>query len=587
MKKLLLSNVFKFLFLMLLTNNIINAQVTPTFSAISPICAGGTLLPLPTTSNNGITGTWTPALNNLTTTTYFFTPTAGQNANSTSLTITVDSVPPPTFTITQPTCSNQTGTIEITSPLGVGYTYSIDGFSFQNSTTFSNLPSSTYNVLVKNSLGCFSNIVFAVVNPAPNTPTIASFSALTNFVCAGTKGTLNFTGTPNSTVVYTDGTSNFSVFLDAFGNATIQTPNNLTSTTTFSLVSITSDDAFACSSTSFTFADVLIQISNGPTITEPTPSLTSICSGDPATTLSVNATGLGLTYVWKKGSSIVANSNSSSIAVASAPANTGFYSCTITDICGESVTSNQASLIINDAPIMIVAALGGAFCSGTTINLAIATTGTGLTYKWKRNGVDLPTTNPTATTSELVIVNAQTTDSGDYTCEAKSGTCSVISSIATITVTAIDYTLNLIGSTITSNQANATYQWIDCVNGNATMVGQNSQSFMPTTNGQYAVYIQFNNCVSTSECITIDFLEVDHFKNTSSIQLFPNPSASILNIQTQEKIIDIKIIDITGRTTNVSNYVNNKVDVSNLSSGMYFVTIKTENGLFKEKFIKQ
>lgn len=509
MKKLLLSNTFKLLFLILLTNNIINAQVIPTFPAVSPICSGGTLSPLPTTSNNVIVGSWAPALNNLLTTTYTFTPTAGQNANATTLTVTV--------------------------------------------------------------------------NPLP---TIASFSTSTNFVCTGTKGTMNFTGTPNSTVVYTDGTSTFSVLLNATGSATIQTPNNLNSATTFSLVSIT-NNLTSCSNTSlFSTVPVTIQISTLPVITAQ-PQTTTICEGSVDAVLSVIATGSSLTYVWKKGLSIVANSNSNTIVVPSNLSNTGIYTCTVTDACGQSVTSNQASLIINDAPIMIAAAMGGTFCSGTTINLAIATTGTGLTYKWKRNGVDLPTTNLTATTSELVIVNAQTTDSGDYTCVAKSGTCSVISPIATIVVTAINSTTNLVGSTITANQANATYEWIDCVNGNATIVGQNSQSFTPTTNGQYAVNIQYNNCISTSQCITIDFLEVDNFKNTSNIQLFPNPTASILNIQTQEKIIDLKIIDITGRTTNVSNYANHKIDVSNLSSGMYFVAIKTQNGLFKEKFIKK
>lgn len=70
------------------------------------------------------------------------------------------------------------------------------------------------------------------------------------------------------------------------------------------------------------------------------------------------------------------------------------------------------------------------------------------------------------------------------------------------------------------------------------------------------------------------------------IKLFPNPTSSILNIQTEKKIIDIKIIDISRRTTNLSNLSDNKIDVSNLSNGMYFVEIKTENGLFNEKFIK-
>ncbi|OYU82350.1 MAG: hypothetical protein CFE23_01125, partial [Flavobacterium sp. BFFFF1] len=68
----------------------ITPLATPTFTAVAPICSGATLAALPTTSNNGITGTWTPALNNTATTTYTFTPTAGQCALTTTLTITVN-----------------------------------------------------------------------------------------------------------------------------------------------------------------------------------------------------------------------------------------------------------------------------------------------------------------------------------------------------------------------------------------------------------------------------------------------------------------------------------------------------------------
>jgi hypothetical protein len=43
---------------------VVNSSVVPTFNTPSPVCVGSTLNPLPTTSNNGIQGTWSPALNN-------------------------------------------------------------------------------------------------------------------------------------------------------------------------------------------------------------------------------------------------------------------------------------------------------------------------------------------------------------------------------------------------------------------------------------------------------------------------------------------------------------------------------------------
>lgn len=62
----------------------VTPTTTPAFNQIEPICSGAALNPLPTTSNNGITGTWSPALNNTTTTTYTFSPDSGQCANATT-----------------------------------------------------------------------------------------------------------------------------------------------------------------------------------------------------------------------------------------------------------------------------------------------------------------------------------------------------------------------------------------------------------------------------------------------------------------------------------------------------------------------
>lgn len=75
------------------TDLTINEIVSPTFIQISEICSGDTLASLPTTSTNAVTGTWSPALNNLATTTYTFTPSTGQCANTTTLTITVTQQP--------------------------------------------------------------------------------------------------------------------------------------------------------------------------------------------------------------------------------------------------------------------------------------------------------------------------------------------------------------------------------------------------------------------------------------------------------------------------------------------------------------
>ncbi len=81
------------LFMFLLIAGIIQAQVTPTFTQVAPICSGDVLAALPTTSNNLITGTWAPAVVNTATTTYTFTPADLALATTTTMTIVVNPKP--------------------------------------------------------------------------------------------------------------------------------------------------------------------------------------------------------------------------------------------------------------------------------------------------------------------------------------------------------------------------------------------------------------------------------------------------------------------------------------------------------------
>src|SRR5207302_1812209 len=83
----------------------VNPNVLPTFAAEGPYCSGAAIPALPTTSTNGITGTWAPAINNTATTTYTFTPAAGQCATTTTLQITVNPNVLPTFAAVGPYCS--------------------------------------------------------------------------------------------------------------------------------------------------------------------------------------------------------------------------------------------------------------------------------------------------------------------------------------------------------------------------------------------------------------------------------------------------------------------------------------------------
>ena len=82
----------------------VNPIVTPTFNPVGPYCSGAAIPALPTTSLNNITGTWSPAINNTETTTYLFTPDAGQCAATSELTITIGDNVTPVFNQIGPLC---------------------------------------------------------------------------------------------------------------------------------------------------------------------------------------------------------------------------------------------------------------------------------------------------------------------------------------------------------------------------------------------------------------------------------------------------------------------------------------------------
>ncbi len=138
---------------------IVNQLVTPTFTAVAPICSGDVLTALPTTANNGFTGIWSPALNNTATTTYTFVPTAGQCAATATLTISVNQIITPTFNAVVPLCAGDT-------PIALPTT-SNNGFTGIWSPAFNNTATTTYT-FVPTAGQCAGNGTISVqVNPLP------------------------------------------------------------------------------------------------------------------------------------------------------------------------------------------------------------------------------------------------------------------------------------------------------------------------------------------------------------------------------------------------------------------------------------
>lgn len=109
---------------------IIDDLITPTFSFNNLIsyCTGANVPTLPTISNNGISGNWSPsAINNTQNGTYLFTPNAGSCANAFTLQVNITPVTNPTFDFSNNVtfCSGATApSLPLTSNNGISGTWS-------------------------------------------------------------------------------------------------------------------------------------------------------------------------------------------------------------------------------------------------------------------------------------------------------------------------------------------------------------------------------------------------------------------------------------------------------------------------------
>ncbi|TDE42246.1 T9SS type B sorting domain-containing protein [Flavobacterium rhamnosiphilum] len=146
----------------------VNPNITPTFTQVPAICSGAALSALPTTSNNSFTGTWSPALNNTATTTYTFTPTAGQCATTATMIITVTPNATPTFTVVSPIC---TGT-----PLAPLPTISNNGYTGTWSPALNNTATTTYTFTPTAGQCATTANLTITVNPL-RTPTFTTIPA--------------------------------------------------------------------------------------------------------------------------------------------------------------------------------------------------------------------------------------------------------------------------------------------------------------------------------------------------------------------------------------------------------------------------
>lgn len=195
------------------------------------------------------------------------------------------------------------------------------------------------------------------------------------------------------------------------------------------------------------------------------------------------------------------------------------------------------------------------------------------------------TITTTITTNDVVSECESYTwiDGNTYTASNNTATWTVTGtgcdSLFTLDLTITGYPSNTVtqtGTTLSSDESGATYQWLDCDNGNSPITGETGQDYTPTVTGNYAVVVTLNGCSDTSACTLVDFTGLSTLY-AENLTLFPNPSENELNVNGLESIpnlVSVSVTSLDGKELLDLAAGNESFDVSKLTSGMYFFVIE-------------
>jgi hypothetical protein len=153
----------------------------------------------------------------------------------------------------------------------------------------------------------------------------------------------------------------------------------------------------------------------------------------------------------------------------------------------------------------------------------------------------------------------------------------------------VDNSVTVNSNSLTANQLNATsYQWYDC-DTNLPMANETNRTFVPSANGLYRVEVTNAGCTENSDCFIFATLGLENF-SPDEVTIYPNPTSTNITVSVPENHnfkLDIKTV--SGKTVLSKNSLktNTTIDISELSSGVYFVTVSTSKKTGTYKVVKE
>ncbi|MCF8465744.1 MAG: T9SS type A sorting domain-containing protein [Flavobacteriales bacterium] len=471
------------------------------------------------------------------------TTTAGCVGTSGDVNISVNPLPIVNLGSDTIVCTGSSFTIDAGNP---GMTYSWSTQEISQSITV--ITTGNYSVNVTDQNGCVGTDQVLVSVSSLLDPVIVAGGPVT--FCAGGSVTL-------------DGGAGYTNYQWSTG-ATSQT----ITVSTAGLIELTVVDQFGCTGTDDEVVS-LLQLPNA--VIQPTGPI-EICSSD---TITLSASNTFVSYQWNLG-----GQTTSSIEVWQS----GDYTVTVVDPNNGCVaTSAPVSVTVNNAVSPTIVPSGATeFCNGGSVSLTVVP-GPYSEYLWSSG----------STTPSIVV-----TQSGDYGVTVLDGNGCIDSTLLGnpihIEVWNPEPIIEQQGANlVVVNGPFQQYQWY--FNG-APVPGATSVQHTPASSGNYSVEAwDSNGCSGNSFNIEYTFTGITDLSDKYDIRIYPNPTSGFFTLEADfgSRITGtIYLVDITGRgimapekLEEVSS-IRRQFDIENLSLGVYYLRLVTEEGVAVKSIIR-
>lgn len=187
---------------------------------------------------------------------------------------------------------------------------------------------------------------------------------------------------------------------------------------------------------------------------------------------------------------------------------------------------------------------------------------------------------------EAIDLSSPLTDGTFYAAQIIEECESIDRFTVNVSLTTVDNNVDVNENVITANNADATYQWLDCDNDNAPIAGADGQSFTATENGNYAVEITENGCTAISECVAITTVSTIN-QEVKELVMYPNPANTSVTIAEIAQNSTVTITDINGRVmhSTIANDSTVNIMLENWAKGVYLVNVMNNNTITTKKLV--